>query len=73
MLGYFDPTYWMLMLPGLVLVVVAQLWVKATYRKWGNVRSTSGLSGADAARRLITYSGLQGISLEGTGGGRTAP
>ncbi|OGO09510.1 MAG: hypothetical protein A2Z66_09425 [Chloroflexi bacterium RBG_13_66_10] len=71
MLGYFDPTYWMLMLPGLVLVVVAQLWVKATYRKWGNVRSTSGLSGADAARRLITYSGLQDISLEGTAGALT--
>ena len=71
MLGYFDPTYWMLMLPGLVLVVVAQLWVKATYRKWGNVRSASGLSGADAARRLITYSGLQDISLEGTAGALT--
>jgi len=71
MLGYFDPTYWMLMLPGLVMVVVAQLWVKATYRKWGNVRSTSGLSGADAARRLITYSGLQDISLEGTAGALT--
>jgi Zn-dependent membrane protease YugP len=69
MLGYFDPTYWMLMLPGLVVVVAAL--GECHVRKWGNVRSSSGLSGADAARRLITYSGLQDISLEGTAGALT--
>jgi Zn-dependent membrane protease YugP len=68
MFGYFDPTYWMLMLPGIALVVLAQIWVSSTYRKWSQVRSSSGLSGVDAARRLLGYSGLQDVSLEGTAG-----
>jgi hypothetical protein len=68
MFGFYDPTYWMLMLPGIILVVLAQIWVSSTYRKWSQVRSSSGLSGVDAARRLLGYSGLQDVSLEGTAG-----
>lgn len=71
MLGFFDPTYWMLMLPGLALVMLAQIWVSSTYRRWGQVRSTSGLNGADAARRLLSYSGLNDVALEGTAGALT--
>ncbi len=71
MLGFFDPTYWMLMLPGLALVMLAQIWVSSTYRRWGRVRSTSGLNGADAARRLLSYSGLNDVALEGTAGALT--
>jgi hypothetical protein len=71
MFGYFDPTYWMLMLPGIALVVLAQVWVSSTYRRWGRVRSTSGLNGADAARRLLSYSGLNDVTLEGTAGSLT--
>lgn len=68
MFGFYDPTYWLLMLPGIILVVLAQIWVSSTYRKWSQVRSSSGLSGVDAARRLLGYSGLQDVSLEGTAG-----
>jgi Zn-dependent membrane protease YugP len=71
MFGYFDPTYWMLMLPGIALVVLAQVWVSSTYRRWGRVRSASGLNGADAARRLLSYSGLNDVTLEGTAGSLT--
>jgi Zn-dependent membrane protease YugP len=68
MIGYFDPTYWIFMLPGFLLVMLAQIWVSSTYRKWSQVRNASGLSGVDAARRLLAYSGLQDVSLEGTAG-----
>jgi Zn-dependent membrane protease YugP len=71
MIGFFDPTYWMLMLPGIALVLLAQIWVSSTYRRWGQVRSTSGLNGADAARRLLSYSGLNDVTLEGTAGSLT--
>jgi hypothetical protein len=71
MFGYFDPTYWMLMLPGIALVVLAQVWVSSTYRRWGRVRSASGLNGADVARRLLSYSGLNDVTLEGTAGSLT--
>jgi Zn-dependent membrane protease YugP len=68
MIGYFDPTYWVFMLPGILLVILAQIWVSSTYRKWSQVRNASGLSGVDAARRLLAYSGLHDVSLEGTAG-----
>ncbi|HLB63767.1 MAG TPA: zinc metallopeptidase [Anaerolineales bacterium] len=71
MTGFFDPTYWIFMLPGLLMVMLAQLWVSSTYRKWGRVRNASGLSGVDAARRLLTYSGLHDVSVEGTAGNLT--
>ncbi len=71
MFGYFSPTYWIFMIPGFVLVMLAQLWVSSTYRKWSQVRNASGLSGVDAARRLLAYSGLNDVSLEGTGGNLT--
>lgn len=63
-----DLNYLVFMLPGLLLVMLAQLWVSSTYRRWGQVRNTTGLSGADAARRLLNYGGLSDVSLEGIPG-----
>jgi Zn-dependent membrane protease YugP len=59
-----DPTYIIYMLPGFLLVMLAQLWVNRTYRKWSQVRNSKGISGAEAARRLLGYGGLHQISLE---------
>ena len=63
-----NTTYLIYMIPGFILVWIAQLWVNATYRKWSQIRSRSGLSGADAARRLLNYGGLGMIKLEGIHG-----
>jgi Zn-dependent membrane protease YugP len=68
MFGYGDLTYWIFMLPGLALVILAQILVSSAYRKWSQVRASSGLNGVEAARRLLGYSGLPDISLEGTAG-----
>lgn len=61
---FWDPTYIIYMLPGFLLVMLAQLWVKATYRKWSQVRNSRGVSGVEAARRLLGYGGLHQVSLE---------
>jgi Zn-dependent membrane protease YugP len=63
-----DPTYMLFMLPGLLLVMLAQLWVSSTYRRWSQIRNTYGLSGADAAKRLLGRGGLADVSLQGTPG-----
>jgi Zn-dependent membrane protease YugP len=65
---YADSTYILFMLPGLLLVMIAQLWVNSTYRRWSQVRSSYGLSGADAAQRLLGAGGLSGVSLGMTRG-----
>ena len=56
--GYwFDPTY-MLVLIGLLLSLGASALVKSTFAKYSKVRSMSGLTGAEAARRVLNASGI---------------
>jgi Zn-dependent membrane protease YugP len=63
-----NTTYLIYMIPGFILVWIAQLWVNSTYRKWSQIRNRNGLSGAEAARRLLNYGGLGMIKLEGIRG-----
>ena len=48
---YFDPTYLLLVI-GMVLSLLASAKVKSTFSVYSRVRSASGLTGADAARRI---------------------
>lgn len=57
-------SYFIYMLPGMVLVILAQLWVSSTYRKWGRVRNTRDVTGIEAAQRLLSYGSLSGITVE---------
>jgi Zn-dependent membrane protease YugP len=75
----YDPTYMCFMLPAILLMAFAQWRVSHTYSKWGKTRNSQGLSGLDAARRLLssggymgaevsTASGLAGVRVAGIGG-----
>ena len=62
--GYhFDPTY-LLVLVGAVLCIWAQMRVKSTYSKYSRVRSRSGLTGAQAAQRILQMSGIYDVRIE---------
>ena len=63
-----DPTYILYMLPGLILTLLAQWWVKSTYSKWSKVRNDAGVSGAEAARELLRQGDIRDVSLEGVQG-----
>lgn len=65
---FFDPTYLMYMLPGLVLTLLAQVWVNSTYNKWSQVRNQAGLTGAEAAHQLLGYAGMRDVQLDQVGG-----
>lgn len=60
---YFDPTY-LLVLIGAVLCIWAQMRVQSTYRKYSRVRSRSGLTGAQAAQRILQMSGIYDVRIE---------
>ncbi len=68
---FFDPTYLCFMIPGFVLVMLASWYVKAAYNKWSQIRVRSGLTGAQAAQRLISSGGLYGVQIQGIGGNLT--
>ena len=68
---YFDPLYMIFMLPAIVLMLVAQIYVSSSYKKWSKVMASSRLSGADAANRLVRMSGLSEVRIEPVPGNLT--
>jgi hypothetical protein len=65
---YFDPLYFIFMIPAFILMALASWYVRSSYNKWSKVRATSGLTGAQAAQRLISTGNLYGVKVTGTQG-----
>lgn len=60
---FFDPMYLIFMIPAFILMGITSWYVKHAYNKWSQVRTNSGLTGAQAAQQLISrsvYSGVEG-------------
>ena len=60
---YYDPTY-LLVIIGAILCIWAQMRVKSTYSKYARVRSRSGMTGAQAAQRILQLSGIYDVQIE---------
>lgn len=67
---YFDPTY-ILVLIGAILCIAASARVNSTYRKYERVRCASGMTGAEAAARILNYSGIHDVRIERVSGNLT--
>ncbi len=65
---FFDPTYLVFMIPAFLLMALASGYVRSAYNKWSKIRATSGLTGAQAAQRLISTGNLYGVQVAGTQG-----
>jgi len=63
-----DPLYWVIMLPVLVLSIFAQTRVKSTYARFSRVGTRRGLTGAEAARRILSQAGIHDVTVERTQG-----
>lgn len=60
---YFDPTM-LIVLPALILAIWAQINVKTTYSKYSKVSTRNGVTGFDAARRILDANGLYNVGIE---------
>ncbi|MDI3534039.1 MAG: uncharacterized protein PWQ82_404 [Thermosediminibacterales bacterium] len=60
---YFDPTM-IILLPALALAMYAQAKIQSTFAKYLRVRASSGLTGAQVARRLLDNHGLYDVKIE---------
>ena len=67
---YYDPTY-SLVLIGLLLCLAASARVRSTYAKYGRVRSRSGLTGREAAERILRSAGIYDVRIEHVSGNLT--
>lgn len=68
MLGYyFDPT-WILVIIGAVLSMAASAKVNSTFNKYSRVRSMTGMTGAQAAVRLLNSQGIYDVQVQAVRG-----
>lgn len=65
---YFDPMYFIFMIPAFIIMGLTSWYVRSSYNKWSRVRASSGLNGAQAAQRLISTGNLYGVQVAGTAG-----
>jgi len=62
MFYYLDPTY-TLVLIGAVICMIASANVKSTYKRFAQMRSMTGMTGAQVAERLLRSAGINDVSV----------
>ncbi|MEE1351018.1 MAG: zinc metallopeptidase [Clostridia bacterium] len=68
MYGFFyDPTY-VLVIIGLIITLIASANVNNTFKKYDKVLSRRGLTGAQAARKILDANGLHSVRVERVSG-----
>ena len=67
---YFDPTY-ILVLIGVIICLIASASMNATFNKYSKVRSYSGMTGREAAERVLQSAGIYDVRVEHVSGNLT--
>ena len=68
---YFDWTYVVLVLPFILLSLIASSMVNKTFEKYSKQLSRRGITGADAARRVLFANGVTNVRIEQIAGNLT--
>ena len=66
----FDPTYFLVLI-GAVICLIASARVKSTYQKYSQYRSMSGMTGAQAADRILRSAGIYDVTIQHVSGNLT--
>ena len=70
--GYgIDWTYLVLVLPCIILAMWASSNVNSTFKKYSAQRSRRGITGAEAARRVLQHNGVTNVTIERVSGNLT--
>jgi Zn-dependent membrane protease YugP len=68
---FLDPMYFVFLIPGLLFMLWAQAKVRGSYNRYGQVRNMAGVTGAQAARRVLDSEGLYNVAIEAVPGDLT--
>ncbi len=63
-----DPLYFLIVGPAILLSILAQVRVKSTFARFERVGTRGGMSGAEAAERILSSHGLGGVGIQRTSG-----
>ena len=61
---YFDYSYFLFMLPALILSLYAQIKVNSTFAKYSKIKNSNGLTGSEAAYKVLTQNGVTNVAVE---------
>jgi len=65
---YFDWTYIILVMPAVLLSMWASANVKSTFQRYSNHYNRRGITGAEAARRVLDANGLRHVAIQRVSG-----
>src|SRR5579864_3460392 len=68
---FFDPLYFLFLLPGMLLAMWAQARVSLAYAEGSRIPAASRLTGAQAAAEIMRAEGVDGVSIEPVAGQMT--
>ena len=60
----FDPMYFIVVGPALILSIIAQVSVKRAFAHYAKIGTASGMTGAEAAKRILRAYGLDHVQIE---------
>jgi Zn-dependent membrane protease YugP len=61
---FFDPIYWLVIGAGMLLSLWAQSRVKGTFLKYSRMATSSRMTGADVARRILRENNINDVTVE---------
>ncbi len=64
---FWDASYFYLVIPALLFAFYAQSRVRGAFEEYSRVRSSSGMTGSQAARAILNAAGLRGVRVERVG------
>lgn len=62
---FFDPLWFLVMIPPLIFMIYAQTKVNSAFNKYSKVANSQHITGAEAAEKLLRSNGLDDIKVEG--------
>lgn len=70
-LMYLDWTYFLFMVPCLILSIICNAKVKSNFSKYSQVANSRRMTGAQAAQQVLTANGVTGVRIEPVSGNLT--
>ncbi|MEJ2739194.1 MAG: zinc metallopeptidase [Dehalococcoidia bacterium] len=62
---FFDPLWFIIMIPPLIFMIYAQSKVNSTFKKYSKIANSQRITGIEAAHNLLRDNGLNNVRVEG--------
>ncbi len=61
---YIDPMYLVFAIPGLIIAGLASMYTHSMFAEYSRKRASSGMTGAEAAARMLSRAGINDVKIE---------